>query len=294
VSDEAAILAEANALNERGRQLADLGDLENAAAYYQRAIECLPSYEPAWFNLGLIHKVRHEWALSLECNRQAAELGGNQPEDPAWWNMGIAATALHDWKTAREAWRSFGFEIPAGDGEIREDYGPAPVRLVTDDGEEVVWCRRIDPARAVIRNVPLAGSGHRFGDIVLHDGAPNGERVLGGVVYGVFDELERWLPSEIPTFEVEIVVAGDEDAAALSELFDECGWAAQDWSRTLVPLCEACSEGRVHAEHEPSGEPGPERVFGIAALPDEVPRLLGVWEAANRSGRRHGEPVRVV
>jgi tetratricopeptide (TPR) repeat protein len=292
-----AILEEAIALNERGRVLADQGDLENAAAYYQRSIACLPTHEPAWFNLGLVHKARREWAAALDCYRHAVELGDGEKEDPAWWNLGIAATGLRRWGVAREAWRGFGLEMAAGDSEIREDYGPAPVRLnagTPGTAEEVVWCRRIDPARAVIRNVPLAASGHRFGDIVLHDGAPNGERVLGGNVYGVFDELERWQPSAIPTFEVEVVIAGEEDAHALSELFDETGFAAQDWSKTVVPLCRACSEGRVHAEHEPAPAPqGPERIFGLAAPEHEVRRLLGMWESAERSRRRHGKPVSV-
>jgi hypothetical protein len=293
VTDDTALVAEASQLNERGRELQDEGDLENAAAYYQAAIECLPTFEPAWFNLGLVHKTRRDWRASLECNRRAAALGGGAQEDPAWWNMGIAATALRDWDAAREAWRSFGLDLPDGEGEIREDYGPAPVRLVTSGEGEVVWCRRIDPARAVIRNVPLAGSGHRFGDIVLHDGAPNGERLLGDETYSVFDELERWQISEIPTFEVEVVVGGDEDAEALSELFDESGFAAQDWSSTVVPLCKACSEGLPHTEHGPTRVPGPERTFGIAAPEADVARLLGVWESSDRSRRRHGEPVQV-
>lgn len=295
MTDDRAILDEAAALDQRGRQLADEGDLDNAAAFYQRSIECLATYEPAWFNLGLVHKVRRQWRASLECNLRAAELGAGEEGDPAWWNAGIAATALHDWDTARRAWRAFGIAIGEGEGEILEDFGPAPVRLVTGGAEEeVVWCRRIDPTRAVIRNVPLGRSGHRFGDIVLHDGAPNGERVFAGEVYGVFDELERWRASEIPTLEVEVVVAGEEDAAALSELFDEAGFAAQDWSRTLVAICRACSEGRVHATHEGGQDaPGPSRTFGLAAPPEEAVRLLGVWESSARSRRRHGEPTLV-
>ncbi len=285
-------LEAASDLNERGRELADHDDLDGAAKCYREAIDRLPSYEPAWFNLGLVHKFRGEWARAMECNRRAAELGG-EDGDPAWWNLGIAATALRDWEAARTAWRAFGIDVAGDEGEIREDYGPAPVRLRGEAGE-VVWCLRIDPARAVVRNVPLPGSGHRFGDIVLHDGAPNGERVLGGEVFGVFDELERWQASDVPTLQVEVLVTGDLDSEALSELFDEAGYAAQDWSTTVVPVCRACSEGRVHGKHEatPTSSPA-ERTFGIGAPPDEAVRLLRLWEAADRTRRRHGEPVLV-
>jgi hypothetical protein len=292
-TDETA-LDEAAELNDRGRELADEDDLDGAAGYYRKAIDRLPTYEPAWFNLGLVHKFRCEWAPALECNRKAAELGGEEG-DPAWWNLGIAATALRDWDTARAAWRAFGIEVEGDDGEIREDYGPAPIRLRGESGE-VVWCLRIDPARAVVRNVPLPGSGHRFGDIVLHDGAPNGERVLGEEVFGVFDELERWQASDVPTLRVDVVVTGDLDGEALSELFDEAGYAAQDWSTTVVPLCRACSEGQVHAAHEheaASRAATAERIFGIGAPPEEAVRLLRLWEAGDPSRRRHGDPVLV-
>jgi hypothetical protein len=285
-------LEEASQLNDRGRELADRDDLEGAAELYRKAIDLVPGYEPAWFNLGLVHKIRGEWAPAMECNRRAAELGGEEG-DPSWWNLGIAATALHDWAVARAAWRAFGIDISGDEGEIRQDYGPAPVRLRGEAGE-VVWCLRIDPARAVVRNVPLPGSGHRFGDIVLHDGVPNGERVLGGEVFGVFDELERWQPSEVPTLRVEVVVTADLDGEALTELFDEAGYAAQDWTTTVVAVCRACSEGRVHNEHDvPARPPGPERVFGIGAPPEEASRLLQLWEAGDRARRRHGQPVLV-
>jgi hypothetical protein len=37
-------------------------------------------------------------------------------------------------------------------------------------------------------NVPLTG-GPRYGEIVVHDGEPKGERIYEGVTYPVFDKL---------------------------------------------------------------------------------------------------------
>jgi hypothetical protein len=153
---------EADKLNERGRALADAGDWDAALSCYRRAVERVPSFEPAWFNMALVHKRRRHWTDALDCNQRAASLGGEQG-DPAWWNLGIAATALRRWDVARTAWQRF----------------------------EVVWGQRIDPARIVVKNVPLPQSGHRWGDIVLHDGAPNGLLQNGGAGCGVSFILVR-------------------------------------------------------------------------------------------------------
>lgn len=109
--------------------------------------------------------------------------------NPAAWNLGIAATALGDWASARRAWTAYGI-TGIGDGveEIDVDFGMAPIRLNPDRASlalevqpaygntEVVWCWRRSPAHAVIASVPLPESGHRFRDVLLHDGEPKGTR----------------------------------------------------------------------------------------------------------------------
>lgn len=169
---------EASEINERGRACADAGDWDDALSHYRQAVSIAPAFDPAWFNMGLIHKWRREWVNALECCERAASLSNSGEGEPAWWNLGIAATALRRWDAARNAWRRFGIQVPGGDGEIQMRLGPAPVRLNPQQHGEVVWGLRIDPARVVIKNVPLPESGHRWGDIVLHDGAPNGHRTV--------------------------------------------------------------------------------------------------------------------
>ncbi|HET9973443.1 MAG TPA: tetratricopeptide repeat protein [Streptosporangiaceae bacterium] len=152
---------EADRLNDQGRERANAGDWEAALSLYRQATDRVPAYEPAWFNMALIHKQHRQWDQALECNERAAALGGEEG-DPAWWNLGIAATALRRWDAARNAWRRFGIEIPDGPGELQLDFGIAPVRLDPDGHAEVVWGRRVDPARVVIMNVPTPASGHRW------------------------------------------------------------------------------------------------------------------------------------
>lgn len=286
---ERADWAQAERLNELGRERGAAGDQDGALTCYQQAVDLVPEYEPAWFNMGLVYKRRREWRRAYECNAHAAALGGGEG-DPALWNLGIAATGLRAWDAARNAWRRFGIEVPEGTGELRMQWGATPVRLHTNG--EVTWGQRIDPARAIVKNVPLPESGHRWGDVVLHDGAPHGERRAFGKVYPVFDELERWQPSDIPTLEVSVTVVADTDAQALTELFDKAGFAAQDWTSTTRQLCKQCSEGLPPESHDHFPAPAAaDRRFGLAAPPDKATCLLADWAAALPGSRTHGEPA---
>jgi hypothetical protein len=279
-------------LNEQGRACADAGDLDDALSWYRQAIEAAPGYEPAWFNMGLVFKQRRRWEQALECNERAAALDGGEG-DPAWWNLGIAATALRHWEAARNAWCRFGIQIPDGAGEVELDFGLAPVRLDPDRGGEVVWGRRVDPARIRIENVPTPASGHRWRDIVLHDGAPNGERTSNGQVYGVFDELERWQVSDIPTLQVRITVADAAGAQDLTDRLEAAGCAAEDWTASVRTLCRSCSEGQPGSHDHGAHEAGTERLFGLAAPPDVAARLLEEWTAASLGDRGHDVPEAV-
>jgi hypothetical protein len=223
------------------------------------------------------------------CNSRAGELNP-KPENPAWWNLGIAATALRDWDLARQAWISYGVRLPAGDGPIQADFGWAPVRIDPEGEPEVVWGRRIDPARVVIENIPFPESGHRHGDVVLHDGDPRGEREVDGRTYPVFNEIELWQASGIPTVVGELMCPEESDARAALDTCEAAGLKAEDWSGSVRILCRACSEGRPHRRHDSSGPPGwqQRRSFGFAAEAQAVRAVLEKWQA-----RGHGRVASV-
>jgi len=243
------------------------------------------------FDLALVHKFRRDWPAAATTGLQAAELAPEGLEEPAWWNLGIAATAVHDWATARRAWTTYGVDIPAGHGPIDADLGMTPVRIDTREGAEVVWCRRIDPARAFIESVPLPGSGRRWGEIVLHDGVPHGERVVAGRTFSVFEELEIWATSEVPVQAVEVRVTADLDVEALSELAEASGLVAESWG-TVQALCAACSEGRIDSDashdHAPSESGSGRCQVGIAAAAGDADRLLQRWIQAAPDRRGAG------
>ena len=248
------------------------------------------------FDLALTHKFRRDWHATLTVGLEAAELAPAGEGEPAWWNLGIAATALHDWATARRAWTRYGVQLPTGDGPVDGNFGRAPVRIRTRAGAEVVWCERLDPARGKIENIPLPGSGRRWGEIVLHDGVPSGERQVDGRTYSVFDELALWAPSPVPVQAVELRVDGDHDVDALCELAHEAGFAAESWESVRM-LCAGCSEGlvgdtHVHGPAQDEGAPGRCRV-GVAAPLEEAHDLLRTWISAAPARRGAGTPETV-
>lgn len=250
------------------------GEAEGALLAATRAA---PKWSVPWYELGLLCKYAGRWAESLEHNRRAAQL---DPDDEAsWWNMGIAATAVGDWSAARRAWTACGITLPEGDGPPDTDFGLVPVRLEPDDAGEVVWARRMDPARARIENVPLPGTRFRWRDLVLHDGAVEGYRVVDGREVPVFNVLDRLEPSGFETFVVELTRNDDAATARLASLADELGGGAEDWGTSTNILCRDCSLGKPH-EHTAAPATPANAHFGIAARNDEhAGRIIEAWLA---------------
>jgi len=264
-------------LNERGRAANEAGNKERARRFQRLATFVDPSWSVPWYNLGLSAKYANSWEDSLRFNQRAALL---DPEDEAaWWNLGIAATALHNWPEARRAWRGFGINIPDDAGEVEMPVVTACVRLDPDRSGEVIWGDRIDPARIVLLNVPLPESGHRFRDIVLHDGAASGSRTRDGAEYPVFDELSVWQPSDYSTFEVSLNVPSQIAEDRLVEFCRGRKIGIEDWS-TVRMICAECSRGNP-APHDCKKHPDTaRRPYALAAKSeDDLRMLLTEWVA---------------
>ena len=275
-------------LFDQGRRALDAGDTDRAVDLYERLTALVADNSHAWYNLGLAYKLRRDWPNAVRCNKRAAELDPSNRE--ASWNLGVAATAEREWPTARWAWRTIGLDPGSGDGPPDMRLGPAPIRLSSG---EVVWGARLDPCRARIANVPLPESEHRWGDVVLHDVVPNGERQAWGKTWGVFDELVRLEPGEFATVEREVTAPAEEDAEALLSAFGERDLGAEDWTASVRWICRTCSLGSPH-RHTKRDAVTPlwlmTRRFAFAGPEAETIGLLDAW-AAGREGRSFG-PVR--
>jgi tetratricopeptide (TPR) repeat protein len=275
--------SEARELLRQARTAWDAEDWLRSAELYEQVLAHYPDEKPSaewWYDAALAHKFLRNWAKAYDLGREAAARSPRGEGDPAYWNLGIAATIQRDWATARDAWAGFGIELPDGEGEIEARLGHACVRLDTGGELEVVWIERLCPTRGRVMNVPITG-GRRYGETVVHDGAPNGERIFEGTTYPVFDELLLFESSDLPTLEVTVSAGEDADLRALLELFGEHGYGAEPASAVRM-LCACCSEG-TH-EQERTVHAGARQV-SLAAPEDEARRLLERWVAETAIGR---------
>ena len=276
---------DATALLEQARAAWDAEQWGVAAARYEQLLALKPDApeSPAWwYDAALAYKFLRNWSKAFELGRHAAEQAAPGEGDPAFWNLGIAATILGEWAVARQAWADYGVPLPPGDGEINGDFGTACVRLI-DDTPEVVWVQRICPTRARVTSVPFGD--RRFGEIVVHDGAPNGERVVDGCRYPVFDELLLSEASATPTFQATVTCGAATDVAALGSLAETAGLAVERVSG-MVMHRRAESEGRVELAQN-AAEAGEHDIL-IAAPGQEAARaVLEQWtaESAGRAWR---------
>ncbi len=268
---------EAKRLNKQGQQLLDRRNWDAAISLFHQAVQLNPDWAMTWFNLGLAYKRKRFWRESMQCNLRAVEL--NPQEMEGWWNLGIAATALEDWGMARHAWNSFGVDIPPGDGQPLVELGLTPIRINPETNPELVWCKRIDPARALIYNVPLPASNRRYLDLILHDGEPVGIKRLHNQEVSIFEEISIIKPSSYSTYEIIINTPFREDIAILYDLAHNVEIGIDDWS-ALRQLCRACIEGKPHDRHDAQTPlHGPLYRLGIAAPSEQnLNKLLAVWQ----------------
>jgi hypothetical protein len=270
----------ASPVNELGRFFQKHQHYRTASAFYGAATLLAPEWAAPWFNRGLMAKFQRRWQDCLSHTLRATEL---DPEmSGAWWNLGIAATALGDWPVARRAWWRSGVSVPLGDGPPDMALGSVPIRLDPDGQAEVVWCERLDPARARIRSVPFPASGRGCGDLLLTDGEPRGYRQSGGRQVPVFNELQVLSPSPLSTFAVTLSAPNADAMAGLEDLAGKQGIFVEDWSTVRV-LCACCSEGTPgpHEHDEAPDSWSVSRSVGVAAPHDDsVHSLLTSWAAA--------------
>jgi hypothetical protein len=283
--------SEAKQLIEQARQAWDAEEWQRAADLYEQVLAHYPDLRSSadwWYDAALGHKFLRNWEKAYELGVQAAARAPRGEGDPAYWNLGIAATIRRDWPTARDAWAGFGIELSAGEGEINGRFGNACVRLDTDGAREVVWIERLCPTRGRVVNVPVT-SGRRYGEIVVHDGEPKGERVVDGTPYPVFDELLLFEPSDLPTLSVTVAATERSDLEALLGLFTDHGFGAEPAS-SVQTYCACCSEGTIHKER--GVHAGAQRV-SLAAPEDEARHLLDRWAGETAIGRSWSglEPV---
>lgn len=250
-------------------EASDNGDKDEAIRIYEKILSEKVDWATVHYNLGLIYKYRNDWDKSYHHNKRAAELDPKM--EAAQWNLGIAATMLKDWKLARQCWNFFGMQYEIINGDVC-------IRISPNAEAETVWATRICPARAIIKNIPLPESEHRFKDMVLNDGAANGHRMSEGKEYPVLDEIQQLTCSDYQTYSIKCKPISEEHFEDLQQRCWKSDIAIENWTTSVQMLCKQCSEGKPHEHHDhdlkkASGE------FRIALATTSQERLISVLEA---------------
>ena len=258
---EVALHLEKRALELGPSLCSDLCDLWIEWGLFERAVplalaahEQQPGEDRSIFHLMICAKMNGNWEEAnkwLTCLDQH-RVNPDAPRDPAVeWNRGLIAVVNRNWPEARHAWKHVGFSFPVEEKGEEEDYATAgelsPVRLkmTLDEVEasggklpksEVVWGRRIGPARIELSGLPYFHPRFRCGDILLVDGVREGQVDFNGQSYPVVPALETWAPSPGETLRfygrqtmVQHVIALDE----LAQRLGEAGWPIANWTRLV-------------------------------------------------------------
>jgi len=219
-----------------------------AAPLVERAAQAMPGDLSVQFNWGVIQKMRCDWAGARTSFEQV--LRHRDDNQAARWNLGIACTALGDWPGARAAWSGLGMTLPEGDGDFAGEEGETTALRLPFPGEnddvryEIVWGRRLGPARVRLRTIPRFSSAAAYGDVVLVDGVTVGETRLNGEntpIFPVLTALESADATVIVFRETDPLSAATDRVGHLAHQLNQEGWPAANWSN-MVPgdgLCLA-------------------------------------------------------
>jgi len=162
--------------------------IDTATPLVETAAKALPGDMSAQFNLGVIKKLETDWAASAAAFETVLRF---RPDDQAChWNLGIAYTALGRFSDARLQWQKVGIDIPETDGDYASEGELVPIRLRSQrGGAEVIWARRLCPARVRLKGIPLDLEIGSYNDEFLIDGIADGETTYQGEDVSIFNSL---------------------------------------------------------------------------------------------------------
>lgn len=211
-----------------------------------------PGEQSALFHLLLCAKMRGDWEQAEHWLKRLdeARVGAEAGEAAVEWNRGLIAVVRHDWATAVKAWERVGFSLPeqigsGGDYATPGELCPVRLKISLEDVErsegrlprsEVVWGRRIGPARIELSGLPYHHPHFRSGDILLVDGVREGQVDYNGQSYPVVPALEVWKKSSGETLRFYGIQTQVQHVIALDRLAQKLGgegWPISNWTRLV-------------------------------------------------------------
>jgi tetratricopeptide (TPR) repeat protein len=255
------------------------GNYYVAIKLYKKLIRLAPDWWLPYAQLGKIYKQLNDWKPAFHYNFCTVER--NPSHKTSWENLGIAATALRKWRMARTAWNQIGFECRESDQALNLNLGAIAVCINPNQKPEIVWARRLDPARAMIMSVPQPSSGHYFRDIILIDGNPKGSRVIKGRKVAVYHQLGLFKRSVYQTYLVGLHTEALEHVDTLAQLAVNEGVGFDNWSLGYrLKLNPGTKLHRRPEYHDPVREEMPPHFMVALAskTPDPIHQVLETWK----------------
>ena len=204
------------------------GDVYTAVKICKKLVRTQPDWSKPYVQLGAIYKDRADWKTCLHYTLKALQF---DPENSqALLNLGLAYTAQKKWKAARQIWNRLGYDFKETDRAPDFDLGLVAIYYPFDKQTEVLWARRIDPARAVILSIPQPGAGRRYGDTVLFDPGAEAAQAAGTKKHRAYRELQILKSSAFKTFTVELPETTLGHLDTLAKLCAEEGIGFDNWS----------------------------------------------------------------
>ena len=165
----------------RGNALRLIHAYDEALVALEGALSEQPERGAWWFNLGLLHKARHDFRAGLAANQRALALLG--PERPLLWNTASCAIAVGEGAVARDALRKLGHDaqLAASGMPYVEGLPPVQVRAATlgsglgsassvqdrSVGLELLWVTPLSPFHGVVSSASYRDASIDYGDVVL-------------------------------------------------------------------------------------------------------------------------------
>ena len=239
---------------------------EEAQAAMERALALDAEQGGWWFNLGLVHKARHEWAAGLAANERARELLGD--EKPVLWNTAICATALGQGEVAVEAYRAMGMPAALSDSGMPwvDGLPPAQLRVATlgtghggsalpdkSVGLELLWVSPLSPCHGVVQSPTFRKASVDYGDLVLWDGTPVGFGEHEGQPVPRFPLLALLNPGDERRFRFVALQQQPGDVERFAEQLPQQAqlFALQERVEMMCARCASGDHMRKHAHQPP-------------------------------------------
>jgi tetratricopeptide (TPR) repeat protein len=255
------------------------GEYEQALTNLSAALAQQPDRGGWWFNLGLLHKARHEFREGLQVNRRARALLGQ--DKAVLWNLAICATALGDGPSAVEALRSLGHaaELSQSGMPFVPDLPPVTVRVATlgsghggsaiperSVGFELLWVTPLSPCHGVVSSASYRDASTDYGDLVLWDGVPVGMSMHEGRPVPRFPLLAVLRKGDEHRFRFVALQQSQDQVASLARELPADARLFIHHER-IEKLCSRCASGEFLAKHRHEPPEEHRLVYGKLIVP---------------------------